>query len=100
MKEITINGKVYPCRVTMGAMLRFKRETGRDVSQMAADDVADMVTFLWCCIASACHADGVPFDIALMDFADMLGPDSIREFYDGMDAAHPDEKKTDGRPTS
>lgn len=103
MKEITkitINGNEYPCRITMGAMLRFKRETGRDVSQMADDDVADMVTFLWCCIASACHADGVPFDIALMDFADMLGPDSIREFYDGMDAAHPDEKKTDGRPTS
>lgn len=102
MKEITkitINGKVYPCRVTMGAMLRFKRETGRDVSQMAAD-VADMVTFLWCCIASACKADGVPFDIALIDFADMLAPESIREFYDKMDAGQPDEKKTASRPTS
>lgn len=84
----------------MGAMLRFKRETGHDVSEMKADDVADMVAFLWCCIVSASKADGVEFGIGLMDFADMIGPDSIREFYDSVDADRPDEKKTDGRPTS
>lgn len=100
MKRIKINGNEYPCRVTMGAMLRFKRETGRDVSTMNAEDVSDMIVFIWCCIVSACKADGVQFDMPLMDFADMLGPDSIREFYDGMDTGHPDEKKTDGRPTS
>ena len=26
--EVTINGKAYPCRQTMGAMLRFKQEAG------------------------------------------------------------------------
>ena len=29
--KIIIGGKEYPCRVTMGALLRFKRETGHDV---------------------------------------------------------------------
>ena len=29
--EIMINGKAYPCRQTMGAMLRFKQETGKSV---------------------------------------------------------------------
>jgi hypothetical protein len=29
--EVTINGEAFPCRPTMGAMLRFKRETGKEV---------------------------------------------------------------------
>ena len=32
--EIMINGKAYPCRQTMGAMLRFKKETGKEVTEL------------------------------------------------------------------
>lgn len=69
--EIKIGEKTYPCRQTMGAMIRFKRETGKDVSEIE-NGVADMVTFLWCCIVSACRADGVEFDLPLLDFADRI----------------------------
>lgn len=100
MKRITINGQEYPCRITMGAMLRFKRETGHDVSRMRADDVSDMVAFLWCCIASASKADGVPFDMPLMDFADMIGPETLTGFYDSMEKEQPDPEKKRGKPTS
>ena len=31
--EVTINGTAYPCRPTMGAMLRFKKETGKEVTE-------------------------------------------------------------------
>ena len=48
--EIMINGKAYPCRQTMGAMLRFKRETGRDATQMDGGSINDICTFLWCCV--------------------------------------------------
>ena len=44
---ITINGQAYPCRQTMGAMLRFRRETGREVTQMGADALSDMAVYLW-----------------------------------------------------
>ena len=77
MMTIKINGKEYPCRVTMGAMLRFKRETGKDVSQIGKGNVADLVTFLWCCTASASKADGVEFGMGLVDFADLLEPDTL-----------------------
>ena len=30
--EVTINGAKYPCRPTMGAMLRFKKETGKTLT--------------------------------------------------------------------
>lgn len=56
--KVTVAGKEYPCRQTMGAMLRFKRETGREVTDMT-DGVSDLCTYLYCCVVSACMADGV-----------------------------------------
>lgn len=98
MKTIAINGKEYPCRITMGAMLRFKRETGKDASQIGNDDVSDLITFLWCCIASASKADGVEFDLGLLDFADRLEPTTLTGFYTSMGegtTAGDAEKKTE-----
>lgn len=94
MMTIKINGKEYPCRVTMGAMLRFKRETGRDVNQIGEGDMSDLVTFLWCCMASASKADGVEFGMSLMDFADKLEPATFTKFTEEMNASADDEKKT------
>lgn len=74
---ITINGQAYPCRQTMGAMLRFRRETGREVTQMGADALSDMAVYLWCCVRSACQADGVAFDMNLMTFLDSLAPEDL-----------------------
>lgn len=82
MRTINVGGRDLPCRVTMGAMLRFKRETGRDVSGMSSDDVSDLVTFMWCCVASACAADGVELGLTLEEFADRLDPSGISEFYE------------------
>lgn len=97
MNKIEINGKQYPCRVTMGAMLRFRNEAGKDVTQLNSDDIGDLVTLLWCCVASASNADGVEFDMSLMDFADSLDPETVTGFYTTMDGerkADP-EKKTE-----
>lgn len=95
MNKIEIDGKQYPCRITMGAMLRFKRETGKDASQMDQSDIGDLVTFVWCCIASASKADGVEFGMELMDFADRLDPEALTGFVNEMAKAGGDpEKKT------
>ena len=71
--EIMINGKAYPCRQTMGAMLRFKKETGKEVTELG-NSLSDMCAYLFCCVASACKHDGVKFDMSLMDFADRMSP--------------------------
>ncbi len=81
--EVTINGKAYPCRQTMGAMLRFKQETGKEVTEIDGG-LSDMCTFLWCCIASACKADGVDFDMSLMEFADSLTPEQMEAWTDAV----------------
>lgn len=98
-REMKILG--YPCRQTMGAFLRFKRETGREATEIA-NDLTDLLTFLYCCTASASAADGIDFDLTLEDFADRITPDELNEWTAAMQAeaaeangaATDDEKKS------
>ena len=76
---INIDGKDFPCRPTMGAILRFKRETGREVTEMNGS-IEDLCTYLWCCVCSAAKREGVKFDMSLMDFADKLDPDTLMQW--------------------
>lgn len=82
--EVTINGKAYPCRQTMGAMLRFKQETGKEVTDIEPGSLADLCTFLWCCIVSACKSDGVEFNLSLLEFADSLTSDEMQGWSESV----------------
>lgn len=97
--NLKVGGKEYPCRVTMGAMVRFKRETGRDVSTLSQTDISDLVLFMWCCVASASKADGVEFDMSFEDFADRLDGENLESFLDmmGGEASAKEKKKTAGK---
>lgn len=81
-----IAGKQYPCRVTMGAMLRYKNMTGADVSTLVDGDTIGALTFLYCCVVSTCKADGVEFSMDMETFADGLEPDDMAEFFSEMEA--------------
>lgn len=87
IKIVTSDGREWPCRMTLGAMRRFKAETGRDVSTM--EDSADMAVLIWCCVKSACNADDVSMDVSLDVFCDRLDVESVQAFADLID-----EKKT------
>lgn len=92
--QITLAGKAYPYRITMGAFVRFKNATGRDVSTLAKDDVSDNLRFVHCCLLSACKADGVEFPYDFEDFADLLSPEDMGAIFAGMAEGDADEKKT------
>lgn len=89
IQVVTSTGKEYPCRVTLGAMRRFKQETGKDAENIAGVD--DLAIFIWCCCQSACKADGVEFGVSLDDFCDLLDMSTVNAF---KDAVVSDEKKT------
>lgn len=95
MKKIVIttsDGKEYPARMTMGAMLLFKRETGKEVTESSS--VSDMVTLIWSCCKSACNADGVEFNFDCQSFADRLNPDAVNTFTEAINSnTEPDGKK-------
>lgn len=96
--EVTINGTNYPCRLTMGAMLRFKQETGKEVTEMSDNNLTELCAYLYCCVASACSADKVEFNMSLMDFADALSPADMNtlatQLQGGTTADTKAEKKT------
>lgn len=100
--EVIVNGEAFPCRTTMGAMLRFKRETGKEVVDITDWEFTDLCTFLWCCVASASKADGKKFDLSLMDFADNITPKELTAWAESIKEAQeetenddtPDEKKS------
>lgn len=58
----------------MGAMLRFKQETGKEITEIDPTSFTDLCTYLWCCIVSGAKHEGKHFDMSLMDFADALTP--------------------------
>lgn len=95
MMKVNVGGTELPCRVTMGAMLRYKRETGHDISEIS-EQLTDVVTWLWCCVASACAADGVEFGYSLQDFADRVEPSAMNAFIASQKSVPEDgEKKSE-----
>lgn len=94
--EININGTAYPCSPTMGAMLRFKEQTGREITQIDPSSLSDLCTYLWCCVKAGAKREGKEFDLSLMDFADSLTPDDMAEWNAAiMEAAPADEDASD-----
>ena len=79
--EIKINGEAYPCRPTMGAMLRFKEQTGKEITELDTNSFTDLCTYLWCCIKSACAREQKQFDLSLIEFADRTLPGRQLRYY-------------------
>lgn len=96
MKKIMYKGRELPCRMTMGAMVRFKKESGRDVSEIQNGDISDLILLLWCCIKSACNADEIDFDTAFEPFADSLDAEALKDFISSLasDAVSGEQKKS------
>lgn len=80
----------------MGAMLRFKQETGREITEMAPGSVADMCIYLWCCVVSASKREGKPFDMSLMDFADSLSQEDMEQWSEAVTAESDEEHDVAG----
>lgn len=59
----------------MGAIVRFKQETGKEVAE--AEGTADNATLIWSCIKSACNREKKAFNYSLMDFVDNIDADEI-----------------------
>lgn len=90
---IKIDGTEYPCRTTMGALLRYRQETGED---FRGDSVTGNVTYLWCCVVSSCAHDGKKFEKPLLEFADALSAQNLMEWLNANQAESAgadDEKK-------
>ena len=90
---IKVGAKEFPCRLTMGAMLQFKRTVGKDVSQMNWEDMEELLTLMWCCVSSACRADNVEFSIDFTMVCALGSPADMAKWKSAIDEAN--EKKSE-----
>lgn len=92
MLKIDINGKEYPCEFVMGAFLRFKRETGKDVSQLQQDSLEDLLMLMWCCVKCTTQAYGEEFPLDFETFCNSITPDVLNRWSGQLSEAA--EKKS------
>lgn len=91
--EVTFKGETYPMALTMGAILEYKRMTGKDVSSLEGDDPEGLLVICYCCLASACRAKRIDFPYTLQDFADNCAIDDINEMSAQIAAQQAEEAK-------
>ena len=88
MKKTAINIQVgdrsYPFRMTLGAMLRFKRATGKDLAreELDAGNLEEVAALLYACIASASAADKIEFSLSFEEFCDNLSDEDMFAMQD------------------
>lgn len=77
--NIQVGDRSYPFRMTLGAMLRFKRVTGKDLARedLDAGNIEEVAQLLYACLASASVADRVPFSLTFDEFCDNLSTDDM-----------------------
>lgn len=61
-KAVTICGKAYPCRLTIGVLKRFKDTTGLEIEEVK--DVFTICTLLYMAVADGCRHEKIaaPWD--------------------------------------
>lgn len=75
--NIQVGDRTYPFRMTLGAMLRFKRATGKEVADLDDSNVEEVATLLHACIASTCAADKIPFSLTFDEFCDNVSVEDL-----------------------
>jgi hypothetical protein len=99
MHEITIAGKKYPVRLSMGAIREFKRQTGKEVDDITG--ISDMGELLYACTVSTCRLQGKKFSLTVEQFTDDLDVTQATTAFTGVlseggfssAAAEPEDKK-------
>ena len=92
--SITIDNVAYPAKPSMGAMLMFKDQTGKEAHEINAESPTEMVIWLYCCTKAECQRQKVTFDFGLQDFANALDLDALTAWSQSLiDEAASKKKK-------
>lgn len=97
--KMKIGDREYPMRLTLGAMLRFQRETGKELNEAEADmSMTMLIVLMWCCLVSACQADGVECDLTMEQMADRLDVKDVNRFSSQLSQGQSAEAKKKESP--
>lgn len=85
IQKIRIGDKEYPAYQTMGAMLAFKQENGREVTEIPATDISAMMIYLFCVVRSACKREKVEFPFTeVQELGDGITLEDFKNWADSL----------------
>ena len=84
----------------MGAMLLFKRTTGKDISEVSGEDMEELLLLLWCCVSCACKADGIGFDTDFDTFVCQITPSDLAQWSASLAPDDEAKKKAPQAPAT
>jgi hypothetical protein len=93
---VKIKGKEYPIEVTMWALLQFKRDKGKAVSELKDDDQEDMVYYSYLCVKGACMRAQIDFKMSFEDYILYVEGDPLEALL--LSKIGEEKKKRDGKP--
>lgn len=95
---INIDGIDYPAYQSMGAMLHFKEQTGKEVNEITG--ISDSIIWLWCCVKSASAKTDNPLLMDCQEFADSLSFEVLTQWNKAQQVLEAEAKKkgTKGSP--
>lgn len=103
-KRITLTtGETFPAEINLGAMLLFKKETGREVTEADYSAPSDLITLLWCAASAASEVAEVKMDYTLQQFANRVTADTLKKWSAQMQEGQkevPDDAKKKAAPES
>lgn len=86
--QIKINGTSYPCRLTMGALLAYKRKTGQDFGAKTEGesnvmDIENLLLLLGYCLESTCRADSkkLPEGFSAENLGDYINMEDAQKLW-------------------
>ncbi len=89
---ITVAGRELPCYPTMGAMVRYKQMTGKEVTDISGD-ISEIGSYLYCSVASACAREKIEFEMEFLDFADAIDIETLNAWAASINEDPAESKK-------
>lgn len=77
-QTITLDGKTYPCYMTMGALMLYKRLRDKEMSDIVNPTPTEAVDIIFCITMASCMAHKIEFPYAdPLELACHLTPDQL-----------------------
>lgn len=70
-------GEKFPVEMSLGAMLLFKHETGKEATEADMGSLSDLTILLWGGAAAASEVQGIPFLFTPQQFANRLTSEAL-----------------------
>lgn len=73
-------GESFPVEISLGAMLIFKEETGREATEADMGSLSDLIKLLWAGAAAASETAGIAMNYTPQQFANRLTPEELKKW--------------------